>query len=275
MSDVVPPNPVSRAVDNVINTPPEFWGVRLAQEIPRMPQNKEDFQVWQGKLDEKDAAKAHTDANEVNQLYRSGDPSAFSNDKLPAHKQEAGDGRIGPDYQNRLFRCPSQEGDTLSQFVLDVFNTPTDDETKHDLNAMLRKLLQLAPIRDKTWKIKDTGNFSCAESLEVRGSFPTEEVLVKVHLYIKLSEDRYIDVLKFSKDPSKRVDDSVNDKPDYDKWKNMGSDRTDIAGGRITSSAKNVIEPGMNHAVILCEMKGDGAIEIISAHLDGDRMVVT
>jgi hypothetical protein len=135
-------------------------------------------------------------------------------------------------------------------------------------NAMLRKMVKAAPTRTGTWKVKESGDFLPQASVEeVTGQFPTEEMLLVCHLYVKW-QGKYVNVLNAPQEEGESAwTRAGNDKEDYEKWRKMGE-------GRPSSSSQNVLQPGINHLVAVFVPTPEGEIEIEEVCLDGDRMVL-
>lgn len=260
----------ARGAPNTIDSGPEFWGLRVVQDVPVLEGSREDCEFYQGNLEEREAGRAYADTNEVNPLYRSG-AQASGPDAIPMCAKENGEVPAGAAYRNRIYRLP-REGNR-SRFVLDLFNNREADQSAQGINAMLRKMVMLAPTRTNTWAVRRSGQFSYGSSVRIRsGPFPTEQVLVKCHIYIR-NGNRYTNVLNCFR--TRPTDPYPDDTEEYRRWKNMGSDRTDLdRNGRITGESQNRIEPGINHLVVVLNPQDDGSIRIEEVYLDGDRMVV-
>ncbi len=260
----------ARGAQNTLDAGPEFWGLRIVQEVPTLEGSREDCEFYQGDIGERDAGRAYARTNQVNPLYRSGSQAAGP-DAIPQCAKVDGEVPAGAAYRNRIFRLP-REGNR-SRFVLDLFNNREADETALGVNAMLRRMVMLAPTRTNTWAVRRSGQFSYRSSVRIRtGPFPTEQILVKCHVYIRHG-NRYTNALNYFR--ARPVDTYPDDAEEYRRWKNMGGDRTDLdRNGRIRGESQNRIEPGINHLVVVLHPGDDGTIQVEEVYLDGDRMVV-
>lgn len=260
----------ARGAPNTIDSGPEFWGLRVVQDVPALEGRREDCEFYQGDLSEREAGRAYADTNQVNPLYRSGAP-ASGPDAIPHCTKEDSEVPAGAAYRNRIYRLPRTEN--RSRFVIDLFNNREADEASAAINAMLRKMVMLAPTRTNTWAVRSTGQFSYHTSVRIRsGPFPTEQIILKCHIYIR-NGDRYTDVLNYFR--TRTTEPYADDSEAYRRWKNMGSDRTDLdRNGRIMGESQNRIEPGINHLVVVLNRQDGGSVRIEEIYLDGDRMVL-
>jgi hypothetical protein len=260
MGDPIPnqQSSVSKRNTNVLNEPPVFWGLRILQDVPRLPSCKEYFEIYQGDIGIPKAEDGHKKTNEVNGLYFE-PPSTHKKVSVGA----LADIKSGAEYKNHVWDITA-DGD-LHQFLVDIYNTDGTEEKKHSLNCMLRKMIMLAPMRTNTWAVKTTGNFSTKDSVTPRGDqyFETEQILVKCHIYLEAQNGIITNILNLKQKNTS----PPNDWQECFKWMKMGQ-------GRPTNSAQNVIEPGINHVVILLRLDENGQPVIKEIYVDGDRMVV-
>ncbi len=262
---------VTRRTPNVINTPPLLYGLRLAQAVPKFAKTKHSFEIFVTDLTTSSVATA-CKADKIDPLYQKGSKGfqmvEFAGKAdLKANALLAG--KTAP-YQNKFFALPSKK--QSQSYVLDLFNTHADRTKKLQINALLRKLVLLTISHSGTYAVTDTGDFGISALKKRSDLFPTEQMPLKCHIYLKFKDaggkTQIADVLTLAGAPGKGAPSKPPDaKAEFDKLKAMGKKRP-------KSSSANELEPGINRIVALFERNKDSTVVLRAVYLDGDRMVI-